>query len=74
MVKKHQGKTHERCLSTKIQGNDKPFLLFINDLLNISNVLNFCLFADDTDIYYESNPLQELEKTVLKSEIIFTYD
>ena len=35
------------------------FLLYINDLPNTSNVLNFYLFADDTNIYYESNSLQE---------------
>ena len=42
------------------------FLLYINDLPNTSNVLNFYLFADDTNIYYESNSLQELEKTINK--------
>ena len=40
------------------------FLLYINDLPNISKILNFYLFADDTNIYYESNSLNELEKTV----------
>ena len=34
------------------------FLLYINDIPNTSDVLNFYLFADDTNIYYESNPLQ----------------
>ena len=42
------------------------FLLYINDLPNTSNVLNFYLFADDTNLYYESNSLQELEKTINK--------
>ena len=42
------------------------FLLYINDLPNISKVLNFYLFADDTNIYYGSNSLNELEKTVNK--------
>ena len=42
------------------------FLLYINDLPNTSNVLNFYLFADNTNIYYESNSLQELEKTFNK--------
>ena len=36
------------------------FLLYINDLPNIS------LFADDTNIYYESNSLQDLEKKINK--------
>ena len=40
------------------------FLLYINDLPNISEKLSFFLFADDTNIYYESDNLQELEKTV----------
>ena len=40
------------------------FLLYINDLPNISKILNFYLFSDDTNIYYESNSLIELEMTV----------
>ena len=40
------------------------FLLYINDLPNISKKLQFFLFADDTNIYYESNDLKLLEKTV----------
>jgi len=40
------------------------FLLYINDLPNISKVLNFFLFADDTNIYYESDNLANLEITV----------
>ena len=42
------------------------FLIYINDLPNISSKLSFFLFADDTNIYYESNNLKELEKTVNK--------
>ena len=42
------------------------FLLYINDLPNISNKLLFFLFADDTNIYYESTNLQDLEKTMNK--------
>ena len=42
------------------------FLLYINDLPNISKILNFYLFADDINIYYVSNSLNELEKTVNK--------
>ena len=42
------------------------FLLYINDLPNISKSLNFYVFADDTNIYYESSSLQELEKTINK--------
>ena len=48
-----------RCYSKRV-------ILYITDLPNISKVLNFYLFADDTNIYYESNSLNELEKTVNK--------
>ena len=40
------------------------FLLYINDLPNISSKLSLFLFADDTNIYYESKNLEEIEKTV----------
>ena len=48
------------------------FLLYINDLPNISNKLSFFLFADDTNIYYESADLVELEKTVNKELKLLT--
>ena len=38
------------------------FLVYINDLPNISKILDFYLFADDTNIYYEDDSLQKLEK------------
>ena len=40
------------------------FLLYINDLPYISDKLQFFLFADDTNIYYDSPDLKTLEKTV----------
>ena len=40
------------------------FFIYINDLPNISKILNFYLFADDTNIYYESSSLDNLERTV----------
>ena len=42
------------------------FLIYINDLPNISKTLKFYLFADDTNIYYESKSLKDLEKIVNK--------
>ena len=42
------------------------FLLYINDLPNISNKLKFYLFADDTNIYFESDDLKQIERTVNK--------
>ena len=40
------------------------FLLYINDLPNISSKLSFFLSVDDTNIYYESTNLAEIENTV----------
>ena len=40
------------------------FLIYINDLPNISKILDFYLFADDTNIYYEDVSLHRLEKIV----------
>ena len=40
------------------------FLIYINDLPNISEKLQFFLFADDTNIYFESADLIHLERVV----------
>ena len=42
------------------------FLLYINDLPNVSEKLTFYLFADDTNIYFDSPDLFNLQKTVNK--------
>ena len=42
------------------------FLIYMNDLPNSSKLLTFFLFADDTNIYFESNDLTKLTKTVNK--------
>ena len=42
------------------------FLPYINDLLNASKVLSSYLFADDTDIYFESLNLLHLQKIMNK--------
>ena len=39
-------------------------LLYVNDLPNVSKRLKFFLFADDTNIYYESENLNKLVKIV----------
>ena len=39
------------------------FLIYINDLPNVSKLLNtFYLFADDTNIYFKSNDITHLQK------------
>ena len=40
------------------------FLIYINDLPNISSILDFYLFADDTNIYYEADTPEKLELTM----------
>ena len=40
------------------------FLIYINDLPKSSKKLSFYLFADDTNIYFESENLSQLEKVV----------
>ena len=42
------------------------FLLYINDLQLVSKKLTFFLFAEDTNIYYESSDVLEIQKTVNK--------
>ena len=42
------------------------FLLYINDLPNISSLLDFYLFADDTNLYYEDVSLISLEQKINK--------
>ena len=38
------------------------FLIYINDLPKVSKKLTFFLFADDTNIYYESSDILEIQK------------
>ena len=42
------------------------FLLYINDLPSSAKKLTFYLFADDTNIYFESSDLLHLQRTVNK--------
>ena len=61
-------------LSSKQEGPKQEmgsfhFLIYINDLPNISNKLKFYLFADDTNNYLESDELVDLEK-VMNKELV----
>ena len=49
------------------------FLLYVNDLPNISKKLNFFLFADDTNIYLDSFNLYSLQ-TIVNKELSKLYD
>ena len=48
------------------------FLIYINDLPNISEVLKFYLFADDTNIHYEAESIKKLETLINKELKNFT--
>ena len=43
-----------------------PFLLYINDLPNVSNILDPIMFADDTNLFYSHHNIKELFTTVNK--------
>lgn len=40
------------------------FLLYVNDIVNSSNIMKFWLFADDTNLFYYSKHINELIHTV----------
>ena len=40
------------------------FLLYVNDICNVSNLLKFVLFADDTNIFCSSASLHYLQDTI----------
>ena len=40
------------------------FLIYVNDLPNVSKVMEFYLFADDTNIYFDSDNLFNLQKII----------
>ena len=42
------------------------FLLYINDIINCSNILKFILFADDTTVMYENKNINILNNVILK--------
>ena len=48
------------------QGSTPPllFLIYINDMPNRLEKANIRTFADDTTLFYASNSLQDLEKTI----------
>ena len=50
------------------------FLLYINDLPNCSNKLSFRIFADDTNLFYTSDSLSNLESVMNEElKLVFKY-
>ena len=44
----------------------KLFILYINDMVNLSTLLKFILFADDTNLFCSGNDVNQLGKLVTK--------
>ena len=42
----------------------KLFILYVNDMCNISNLVKYILFADDTNIFYANSNINKLNETV----------
>ena len=42
----------------------KLFLLYINDICNVSNMLDFILYADDTSVFYRHENIYKMCKIV----------
>ena len=65
----HNGESSQlQCIKSGFPHGSVPgpllFLIYINDLPNISNILEFYLFVDDTNIYYEADTLEKLENSL----------
>ena len=45
------------------------FLIFINDICNTSEIISFCLFADDTSLLYDHNDINT-GITILNTELV----
>ena len=45
------------------------FLIYINDLLNVSKFLSFYLFAEDTNIYFDASDTIKLQKKNMNREL-----
>ena len=45
------------------------FLIYINDSFDVSSVLDFILFADDTNIFFSHNNVDFLER-ILNEELL----
>ncbi len=44
----------------------KLFILYVNDICNVSSLLRFVLFADDTNIFLSGDDVKEINKTLSK--------
>lgn len=42
----------------------KLFIIYINDIWKVSNILTFLLFAEDTNIFFSGDNLQQLSEEI----------
>lgn len=42
----------------------KLFIIYINDIWKVSNILTFLLFAEDTNIFCSGDNLQQLSEAI----------
>ena len=42
----------------------KLFILYVNDIANVSSLLRFVLFADDTNIFLSGDDAKEISNTL----------
>ena len=54
----------EQGINTCVTLGPLLFLIYINDMPNCLEKANIRTFADDTTLFYSSNSLQDLEKTI----------
>ena len=54
--------------SSGIESRPFVYLLYINDLPNVSKILKFILFADDTNVFCSHSSLADL-KNIFNSEL-----
>src|SRR6218665_1543207 len=59
--------------SSRVESRSIVFLLYINDLPNISKILKFILFADDTNVFCSHSPLADL-KNIFNAELKLLVD
>src|SRR6218665_398678 len=54
--------------SSRVESRSIAFLLYINDLPNVSKILKFILFADDTNVFCSHSSLDEV-KNIFNAEL-----
>ena len=48
------------------------FILYINDIVNVSKLANLIMFADDTNLFYSHSNIDELCKLIDDDLILFS--